>query len=179
MQYSILAHLLSENARLKAENVKLHDIAYTDPLTKVFSRRYFQEQLQREWDRCYRQARPLGLLFIDIDNLKMLNTALGHYGADQAIALIATKIKECAKRATDIVARYGGDEFVVLLSDIEPYELEYLIACIEQTIGMTGYSVSCGYCILIPGLNTTPQNLIEYANQQMYNNKNTKKAEVA
>jgi len=93
---------------------RLAAMATTDLLTGLANRGHFTATLARELRRAERYATPLAILMIDVDHLKRINDAGGHRAGDQALARIGASIRESV-RATDIPARYGGDEFAVLL----------------------------------------------------------------
>ena len=95
-------------------------IAFHDPLTGLPNRVSFQEHLDDALDRCAaeRSARPR-VLFIDLDNFKLINDSFGHAAGDELLRAVAGRLAR-ATRTADVVARQGGDEFLVLLADIEP-----------------------------------------------------------
>ena len=93
---------------------RLRSIAITDPLTGLYNRRYFRSRLEHEVLRALRYHTPLSLLIVDVDGLKAINDGEGHAAGDSAIMGVARTIRE-QLRATDIGARFGGDEFAVLL----------------------------------------------------------------
>ncbi|HVP38190.1 MAG TPA: sensor domain-containing diguanylate cyclase [Candidatus Saccharimonadales bacterium] len=90
------------------------EMAVTDDLTSVYNRRYFQERLQQQAQLSERYLHPYSLVFIDIDHFKQFNDAHGHAAGDQVLAELGRLLKRWA-RTSDVVVRYGGDEFVVLL----------------------------------------------------------------
>jgi len=92
--------------------------AVTDPMTGLYNRRYFGEQLSREIDRNQRFGHPFSYIIIDLDFLKKINDNLGHQFGDCAIKHIANVVKKCV-RDVDTTARYGGEEFVVLLPETD------------------------------------------------------------
>ncbi len=106
-----------ENARkeLVQANNKLQIQAMVDGLTNVSNRRHFDELLHREWGRMRRGKRQLSLMLCDVDHFKDYNDNYGHLEGDQCLRDIAETIKANLQRPSDNVARYGGDEFVVLL----------------------------------------------------------------
>ncbi|MDD5491507.1 MAG: diguanylate cyclase [bacterium] len=104
-----------ENARLYEE---VKNLAITDALTGLFNHRYFQEQLAKEINRAKRYGRPLSLVMFDIDNFKSYNDRFGHLTGDVILRHISATIKSNA-REVDIVCRYGGEEFVMILPETE------------------------------------------------------------
>ncbi len=92
---------------------RLSELSETDPLTGLRNRRRFQERLEEEFERAKRYGIPLSLLLIDVDGLKGVNDRYGHRAGDAALHKAAGAIRESA-RMTDIGARWGGDEFVLL-----------------------------------------------------------------
>jgi diguanylate cyclase (GGDEF)-like protein len=91
-------------------------LAQSDPLTGLHNARVFQERLEDEWGRARRYGHPLSLLLIDVDGLKAINDRGGHHAGDAALVRVATALRRSA-RQTDLVARWGGDEFGLLAPD--------------------------------------------------------------
>jgi len=102
-----------KNATLYKQAISM---AYTDPLTKTYNRTAFDDSLIREMKLARRKSNPLSVIFFDIDHFKEINDSHGHECGDIVLASVASCIKD-ALRASDIVFRYGGEEFVILLSD--------------------------------------------------------------
>jgi len=99
---------------LKASNLILEKFSITDGVTQLFNHRYFQEQLVNEFHRSLRFETHLGLIMLDIDNFKQVNDTCGHQVGDKVLAQVAELIRQSI-RTVDTPARYGGDEFAVIL----------------------------------------------------------------
>lgn len=104
------------SAHLEALSLRLRGMAFRDSLTGLYTHRYFYDQLVHEVERSLRYGHPLSLLMIDLDRFKELNDTYGHLMGDKLLKLVADTITSCV-RGSDIVGRYGGDEFVVILPD--------------------------------------------------------------
>ncbi len=98
---------------------QLQHIAFHDPLTGLPNRVSFQERLDEALDRCPGKKCGAAVLFIDLDNFKLINDSFGHAAGDELLRAVAGRLQR-ATRTADVVARQGGDEFLVLLADIEP-----------------------------------------------------------
>ncbi|GAB5548260.1 MAG: diguanylate cyclase [Sandaracinaceae bacterium] len=103
--------------KLKQQMDKLQEMAATDCLTGLMSRRSFDETLERELASARRGGRPLSLLWLDVDFLEHFNDSYGHPAGDDCLRRIAEALRAACRRQTDMVARVGGDEFAVLLPD--------------------------------------------------------------
>jgi diguanylate cyclase (GGDEF)-like protein/PAS domain S-box-containing protein len=96
-------------------NAQLEQMARCDGLTGLTNRRGFDEALEREFGRSARDATPLSLLIIDVDQFKTYNDTYGHQAGDLCLQLVANELRKILRRPADLAARYGGDEFVALL----------------------------------------------------------------
>ncbi len=103
--------------QLKQANAELDRLSRSDPLTGIANRRAFSEFLERAWRTALREQHPISLLMIDIDCFKAYNDAYGHQRGDTCLKAVAEAICQVAARAGDLVSRYGGEEFVVVLSN--------------------------------------------------------------
>lgn len=106
------------NHLLEAANERLARLASTDSLTGLSNRRSFDECLQREWARAGRSERPLALIILDLDFFKQYNDQYGHISGDKCLKEVAKALQE-GRRAADVEARIGGEEFALLLPDTE------------------------------------------------------------
>ncbi|MGZ8272065.1 MAG: GGDEF domain-containing protein, partial [Methylophilus sp.] len=110
-----------ENERLAEQlaqsNQKLVSLADTDELTGISNRRSMDRCLRREWNRLFRAGMPLSLLFIDLDFFKQYNDIYGHDGGDQCLVQVAKILCKHSQRSNDMAARFGGEEFAVILPE--------------------------------------------------------------
>lgn len=116
------ARVSSRTEALAEANHKLEVLARTDPLTNLANRREFDDALYREWHRALRHGSPVSLLVLDVDYFKQYNDALGHSAGDECLKILAEILQSMCQRATDLTARIGGEEFVLLLPDTRPAE---------------------------------------------------------
>lgn len=102
------------SAHLEELSQRLRTMAYRDSLTGLYNHRYFYEQLAHEVDRSVRYSQPLAVLLMDMNNFKEINDTFGHIVGDKCLSLVGQVIAQQI-RGSDVGARYGGDEFVVIL----------------------------------------------------------------
>jgi diguanylate cyclase (GGDEF)-like protein/PAS domain S-box-containing protein len=134
--FAAQASLALDNARLYAEQQKL---AITDGLTGLFNRRHFMELAEREYRSARRHKTALSVLMIDMDNFKQVNDRYGHAVGDLALQ-VAAKAMSSTVRAIDVVARYGGDEFVVLLPGCDGVAAHVIAERLRE--GIKGWTVA-------------------------------------
>lgn len=101
--------------QLAESNSQLMHLADTDELTGLYNRRSMDKHLSAEWSRAYREQKPLSLLLMDVDFFKQYNDSYGHHAGDECLMRVANVILEHAQRASDMCARFGGEEFAVIL----------------------------------------------------------------
>ncbi|HKA39043.1 MAG TPA: diguanylate cyclase [Burkholderiales bacterium] len=109
-------------AELTQSNRRLHDKALRDALTGLYNRGYLEESLRREESRARRSEKPFGLMMIDIDHFKRFNDTFGHAAGDAVLRRVGQHLLSLA-RAEDIPCRYGGEEFVLVMSHASPVTL--------------------------------------------------------
>jgi diguanylate cyclase (GGDEF)-like protein/PAS domain S-box-containing protein len=164
---------------LEEANRELHHLANLDGLTQIANRRGFDEHLQREWNRLTREEASLSLLLCDIDYFKLYNDTYGHIAGDQCLRQIAQAIAETLKRPGDLVSRYGGEEFAVILPNttaegavqvaefiqfrIQQLQLEHRRSPVSPYL-----TVSIGIAVTIPVQQVLPDALVAIADGALY-----------
>jgi len=109
--------LALEAERLQYLGRKLQQLSVTDSLTGLFNRRYVEERLTDEWRRCSRSQEPLSVLMLDVDSFKLYNDFYGHQQGDVCLKSVATRMADFCRRPGDVCARFGGEEFLILLPE--------------------------------------------------------------
>ncbi|GFP34788.1 two-component system, cell cycle response regulator [Candidatus Hakubella thermalkaliphila] len=171
--FASLGAIAIERARLFEEVERL---SVTDPLTGLFNRRYFNHIMEQEKQRVKRYHKPLSLLFADVDGLKAYNDRLGHLVGDEILKEVA-KILRSNVRAADVVVRYGGDEFVVLMPETDQEEAQLVTERIERALRMWNMSpnIQDVWLSLSMGLKTADadhvETIVEEADGEMYSKK--------
>jgi len=175
---------------LKEANATLKRLSREDSLTGLANRRWFAEFLARAWQHAMREKSPLSILIIDIDDFKAYNDTYGHHKGDQCLKLVADAIRRGVGRASDLVSRYGGEEFIVVLGDT-PLEgglqiAERIRATVEELgvphSGATSYdcvTISVGITSTLPTHDTQPETVLISADRAMYTAKRDGKNRVA
>lgn len=117
-QATLLRFSLVDDAEYEATS-RLYEATVRDALTGAYNRHYFEERIASEFSFAQRHERPLSVLFIDADHFKLVNDTHGHAAGDEVLRAL-TKLILDTVRTEDVVARIGGEEFVVIVRDIEP-----------------------------------------------------------
>ncbi len=101
--------------QLAESNEMLKRLTAIDPLTGISNRRFLEEAFKKEWKRQMREGRALSVIMVDIDQFKSFNDSYGHLAGDECLKLVAATLQKSLRRPSDLVARFGGEEFVALL----------------------------------------------------------------
>ncbi|MBT0587292.1 GGDEF domain-containing response regulator [Alteromonas oceanisediminis] len=168
----------------------LNKLARIDGLTEVANRRSFDETLVREWHRCKRAGQPLSLLLVDVDEFKKFNDLYGHAMGDRCLRSVAKVLVDVFKRASDLVARFGGEEFAVIMPNTTQRDAVALgnVALqkmVEQGIVHEQSSVhnvvtfSGGLITTFPvDVDLTAEEIIQQADRQLYAAKHEGRARI-
>lgn len=129
---------------LQDVNTELEQKNTEDPLTSLYNRSYFQKHLERELRRTLRRELPLALLMIDVDHFKSVNDTYGHLAGDQILQQLAKLMQQHAKRAADVVCRYGGEEFAIILPETDLQDAEIFAGQLLEKVRNTEFKTDAG-----------------------------------
>ena len=169
------AALFSDISELKENEERIKHLAYYDPLTGMPNRRLFEDRLQVALAHVHRNKGQLAVMFVDLDRFKRINDTLGHEMGDQLLVEVSRRLYDCL-REDDTVARMGGDEFVVLLSEVgmpddAAYIARRITAALTRPMSLGGrelvVTASVGISIY-PEDGRTASTLIKNADTAMY-----------
>jgi len=162
---------------LEEANTKLQELSSRDPLTGTMNRRYFDEQLVAEWNRSLREQVEISVIMLDIDHFKSFNDTYGHQTGDDCLVFLVGHVQASVLRATDVVVRYGGEEFAVVLPGTDAEGAETVAVRIKEKLDRNPFpigdstvpiTVSQGICTMVPQLGEKPETLIKRADQALY-----------
>lgn len=163
---------------LHMTQAELTRMAYRDTLTDLHNRRYFEEHFKREWERARRSRQPLTLLLLDLDYFKSYNDRYGHPAGDLCLVEIAHLLARATSRATDILARLGGEEFAIVLPETSTDGAEEVAARIRQLLADAAIphegspekvvTLSIGYAVLEDPDGPSANELYEHADRALY-----------
>lgn len=177
--------LLIEGRRREDERWRFAELAdrfeamtRIDALTGIANRRHFDEAIATEWNRAVRRAEPLSLLLLDIDRFKQFNDRYGHPAGDRCLALFARTIAKTVRRPEDVVVRYGGEEFALLLPGTDAVGAETVAAAILMAVRQAAMphedgigrivTASIGSATVYPEPDSTAATLIAAADSALY-----------
>jgi diguanylate cyclase (GGDEF)-like protein len=173
------------NQKLAVANETLKSLSVTDGLTGAYNHRYFKNHIQEQLELAKRNHNTyMSLLMIDVDEFKSINDRFGHVIGDKLLQEISKTIQKALPRSTDVVARYGGDEFVVALydtkihgalivgqrirRDIEQCKISLDAVFEDDTSSLVGTTVSIGIISILPTVTTSSESIITLADEALY-----------
>ena len=167
------------NTELSRSNRELKRLSSSDGLTGVANRRRFDEILAEEWQRAARTGMPLSLLFADIDFFKRYNDHYGHQAGDDCLKKVAEALQATVHRPADLVSRYGGEEFVLILPDTTSegalavankilQNVETLNIPHEKSEAANHVTLSIGIATLRPEEGGSTEQLVHLADEALY-----------
>jgi diguanylate cyclase (GGDEF)-like protein len=175
---------------LVRSNDKLQTLSFLDTLTGGFNRRYFEKMLEVEVSRAARYRRPLSVMMFDLDNFKPVNDTFGHAAGDEVLRVV-WQAATSSLREVDTPARYGGDEFSVILPETDAADA-YAIAqrlrectriLLHERFGPSSLegkvTLSIGIATTFPGEAISPDRLIDRADERLYEAKRNGKNNIA
>ena len=169
-----VARLEQELATARAQVAALAAFAQIDPLTDILNRRGLERELKRSLAHVKRYGVSAALIYLDLDGFKRVNDRHGHAAGDAVLKAVAM-VLDCHSRESDVVARVGGDEFVLLLWNCSEADAQAKAQAIEAAIARMTPShagaalqvgASCGVAVLLPL--DRPQDLLDRADRAMY-----------
>ena len=171
--------LMEVSRELAASNRQLEMLSRQDGLTGIANRRYFDAYLATELRRAARTGEPLSLILTDVDFFKAYNDTYGHQAGDECLKRIALALQLACQRPADLAARYGGEEFVLVLPATDAPgadKVAQLLAAAVDRLAIphaksqvhATVTLSQGVVTAVPGPDTVPEELIEHADQALY-----------
>jgi two-component system, chemotaxis family, response regulator WspR len=181
--------LRESQRQLQETNFQLEKLSNLDGLTGLINRRYFDQQVEMEWKRAIRAQKSLSIFMIDVDNFKGYNDSRGHLAGDSMLKGVAETIQRHCLRPTDCAARFGGEEFAIMLADATVAESQCFGEKLRRAIqdeclshGASSVSpyltVSIGGAAAVPDRGEFSSLLIEAADQALYKAKSAGKNRV-
>ncbi|RXG92363.1 sensor domain-containing diguanylate cyclase [Bradyrhizobium zhanjiangense] len=164
----------------KRAEMALKELATKDGLTGLSNRRAFDQMLMSEWARAQRTQKPLALLFVDVDHFKLFNDRHGHQSGDECLRAVAAAVSRHAMRPLDLASRYGGEEFALILPDMDcdtacavAEEIRCAVLALQIAHGAMGagehVTLSVGVASHIPsGADGGPDRLLGAADEALY-----------
>jgi diguanylate cyclase (GGDEF)-like protein len=162
--------------------VELHRLSNMDKLTELPNRRAFEEHFEALWAEAVRERTPLSAILIDIDHFKVANDAYGHLYGDEVLKRIAMLLPQALRTQEDIVARFGGEEFVILLPGLRAEHAMLVAERVRSLVEMVGTpvagqatgrkalfsTVSCGVSTCVPDARRSRERFLRSADRALY-----------
>lgn len=171
----VRAKLEQEIKQRKATEAHLQSVVHLDPLTQLNNRLFFNERLSIELSRSKRHHLHMAVLFLDLNRFKWINDNLGHHQGDIVLCEVSQRLQKCL-RTSDVLSRYGGDEFVILMTDVRACKdivalLDRITRAIKHPIDLDDQKIEVNVSIGIacyPDDGKNEDELLTYADSAMY-----------
>jgi diguanylate cyclase (GGDEF)-like protein len=141
--------IIENNAELEKKNLELNELTMRDSMTNLLNHKNSLRRLKEEVDRAKRINYPLSVAMVDLDNFKLVNDTYGHQSGDEVLVQVA-KILSDSCRSTDVIGRYGGEEFIIIMPDTIDRDAALLLERIQKRVEKTSFkdgihiTLSCG-----------------------------------
>lgn len=182
-QNNLLSEEIDERKKaqenLKKLNNRLKNLSIIDELTKTYNRRFLTEKIADEWYKASRSHKPVSLIILDVDKFKQYNDTYGHLEGDLCLKKVSMILMDSVKRELDVVARYGGDEFVALLPNtdldgasilaermrkgVEALKIEHKSSEVSKYV-----TITLGVASIIPDFHDSHEKLLRLADEALY-----------
>lgn len=170
---------LNKHATERVATEKMTELVLTDPLTGLNNRRRFDQGLASEWDRAAREKKPIAVLMIDIDHFKAFNDAHGHSAGDECLKTVGQALRSHCARPGDLVCRWGGEEFAVILPGTDAAGAGHLARELVEAVRNLGLehgnspsgpcvTISAGSAAAMPSAENSRAALVEKADAALY-----------
>lgn len=167
------------NAQLRNAKAQLQNMALNDSLTGLANRHRLDDFLSQEWRQSARNQQELSAILFDIDHFKHYNDCYGHVAGDQCLRQVADMTAELFRRANDLVVRFGGEEFLIILLDTDANQAEQLAEALRSKVADMAIphassavadhlTISIGTATCLPDANIQPERLIRAADSALY-----------
>lgn len=161
------------------ESHLVEELAQHDALTGTKNRRVFDEYLVRLWQQAIEDRRALAILLIDVDYFKAYNDRYGHQAGDQALRRVAQSVQRLVRRPLDVLTRYGGEEFAVILYDVDGNQAKDIAERIRRAVAelaiehrgsrtAKGVTISVGVAVVEPTFERNPRGALQLADKALY-----------
>jgi len=184
VRYFIVSNILKQSQKIHDLNDSLKKLLVKDGLTGLYNKGYLEAQLHKEWSRALRDKKKITVMLIDIDHFKLYNDNYGHIQGDKCLQQVSSVLRETFQRENDFAARFGGEEFCVVLNDssaecpeklVEIFHKHLKESDIKHEFSATASYITCciGVATIVPDHSSSPEKLLQQADECLYKAKNT------
>lgn len=184
VRYFIVSNILRQSQKIHELNDSLKELLLIDGLTGLYNKGYLETQLHKEWSRALRDKKKITVMLIDIDHFKLYNDNYGHIQGDKCLQQVSAVLRDTFQRENDFAARFGGEEFCVVLNDsstdcpeklVERFHNHLKESDIKHEFSDTASYITCsvGVSTIVPEHVFSPEMLLQKADECLYKAKNT------